>query len=283
MRKFLRDRSRAGKTLLVAAIAVVVVPVVYIFSAAIGTAESGSGAAAQDSLADPVGRTIDNLAFGVGERLSFDINYGFINAGTASMEVAKLIEFDGRPCYQIVTHALSNSFFSSFYKVEDEVESIIDAVGIYSWRFQKVLREGSYRAERMYAFDQKEHSVVYGKDTIQVAPFCQDALSVLFWVRTQSLEVGKSLFVDNFVDGKKYRLEVRVLKKERISVSAGTFDCIVVEPLTQSVGVFKHEGTLTVWLTDDRLRLPVLMKTKIMVGSISAELTDFKLGEIQDF
>ncbi|HVP06464.1 MAG TPA: DUF3108 domain-containing protein [Candidatus Acidoferrum sp.] len=281
MRKFLRNRSWVVRAIILLIIPATVIPAVYIFSAAVGSADSG--AVAKDSLpADSLGRIVDNVAFGVGEKLSYDINYGFINAGTATMEVAKMIEFRGRPCYQIVTHANSNSFFSSFYRVEDRVESILDAAGLYSWQFEKNLREGKYRADRKYAFDQKKHLVYYESDTIPVEPFAQDALSVLFYVRTQSLEVGKSIFVDNFVDGKKYKVEVRVLKKEHINVSAGSFDCFVVEPLTSDVGVFKSNGTLTVWLTDDRMRLPVLMKSKIMIGSVSAELTDFKLGEIQD-
>ena len=56
------------------------------------------------------------------------------------------------------------------------------------------------------------------------------------------------------------------MKKETIDVEAGTFDCVVVEPLSQSVGVFKHEGRLKVWLTDDRIKLPVLMVT---IGGIA--------------
>ncbi len=228
-------------------------------------------------------RYVENVAFGVGERFSFDINYGFINAGTATMEVARLIEYGGRPCYQLVTRANSNSFFSTFYTVDDRVESIIDAIGLFSWRFEKNLREGSYRSNRTYAFDQREHRTVYKGDTIEVAPWVQDAVSVLYFVRTQELKVGTSVFVDNFTDGENYKLEVKVLKKENITVEAGNFDCIVVEPLTQSVGVFKHEGRLKVWLTDDRLKMPVLMKSKILVGSISAELTDFALGEIEAF
>ncbi len=228
-------------------------------------------------------RYVENVAFGVGESFSFDINYGFINAGTATMEVARLIEYGGRPCYQIVTRANSNSFFSTFYTVDDRVESIIDAIGLFSWRFEKNLREGSYRSIRIYAFDQREHWTVYKGDTIEVAPWVQDAISVLYYVRTQELKVGTSVYVDNFTDGENYELEVKVLKKENITVEAGNFDCIVVEPLTQSVGVFKHEGRLKVWLTDDRLKMPVLMKSKILVGSISAELTDFGLGEIEAF
>lgn len=228
-------------------------------------------------------RYVENVAFGPGEKLSFDIGYGFINAGYATMEVVELIEYNERPCYQIVSTAESNKFFSSFYRVEDRVETIVDAVGIFSWFFEKKQREGGYRSHRAYSFDQKNHTVVYKDSTYEVAAFIQDALSVLYYTRTQNLKVGQSVFIDNFTDGRHYPLEVKVLKKETVSVKAGKFDCLVVEPLLQSSGVFKHEGRLKVWLTDDRLKMPVLMKSKVLVGSITAELTEYKLGEILDF
>ena len=238
---------------------------------------------AADSLSRAVGRAVDNVAFGVGERLCFDIGYGFINAGTATMEVLDVIDYNGRPAYQIVSTAQSNKFFSSFYPVNDRVESIMDAVGLFSWRFQKTLREGGYRANQEYAIDQVKHAVVYNNDTITVAAYVQDALSALYFVRTQPLEVGQSVFVDNFTDGGNYPLEVRVYRREKVKIKAGEFNCLVVEPLLQTTGVFKHEGKLTVWLTDDRVRLPVLMKSKVVVGSISAELTDYKLGRLEEF
>lgn len=259
-------------------------PVVYFLQVEVGSAEGVQpDDAERDSSAVSFDRYVENVAFGVGEKLSFDVNYGFINAGSATMEVVRLIEFENRPCFQIVTKARSNSFFSNIFKVEDRVETIIDAVGLFTWRFEKNLREGKYRSDRQYTFDQRNNSVVYKGDTIALEPFSQDALSALYYVRTQPLEPGTSLYIDNFIDGKKSRLEVRVHERETITVDAGTFDCIVVEPLTQSAGVFKHEGRLTVWLTDDRLRMPVLMKSKVFVGSISAELTDFELGSIDEF
>lgn len=226
---------------------------------------------------------IENVAFGVSEKFTFDINYGFINAGTANMEVVRLIDYNKRPCYQIVTTANSNSFFSTFYKVEDRVESIVDALGIFSWRFEKRLKEGGYRSDRMYEFDQKNNKVFYNEDTLVVPSRVQDAISVLYYIRTQDLKVGETIRVDNFTDGKLYPLEINILKKETITVKAGTFDCIVVEPLQKGVGIFKHEGKLKVWLTDDRLKMPVQMKSKVIVGSITAELTDFQLGEIESF
>ena len=73
-----------------------------------------------------------------------------------------------------------------------------------------------------------------------------------------------------------YDLDVRYLGKETVDVSAGTFDCIVVEPLVQEGGLFKSEGSIIVWLTDDALRIPVKVKTKVVIGSIDAELTGYE-------
>ena len=271
-------------SLLLLVIFVGLFPVFYFSVVELGIAEAAAGTeyAGIDS-DDPADRYLENLAFGVGEKLTFEVKYGFISAGTAEMEVVRMVEFENRPCYQIVTRANSNSFFSSFYKVEDRVESIMDATGLFSWRFEKNLREGNYRSDRQYTFDQRRHQVVYKGDTIEIEPFVQDAISTLYFVRTRPLVVGQSFYLDNFIDGKKYHLEVKVLKRETVTVDAGTFECFVVEPITQSVGLFKHEGRLKVWLTDDRLRLPVLMKSKVIVGSIAVELTDYSLGSLDEF
>jgi len=279
------ERSSLQKLVVVLIAVIGAFPLVYFFSieAGIAQATSGDDVATELETASSFDRYVENVAFGVGERLTYDIKYGFIEAGTGSMEVMKLIEFQGRPCYQVVTKAQSSPFFSSFYRVDDRVESIIDAVGIFTWRFEKKLSEGSYRSHREYTFDQRNHSVVYGGDTIEVPPFAQDALSVLYLTRTQPLAVGGSFRSNAFVDGRKLDFEVRVLRKETVTVEAGTFDCLVVEPLSESVGVFRQEGKIEVWLTDDRVRLPVLMKTKVIVGTINAELTEYELGEIDAF
>lgn len=274
--------SLLQKVMVVLVVIAGMIPVLFFASIEVGIAEPTNPPPLPNAL-DGVDRYVDNVAFGAGENLSFDVNYGFINAGTASLEVTRLIEYEGRPSYQIISRAQSNSFFSTFFPVDDRIESIIDAVGIFSWRFEKNLREGNYRADRQYSFDQRNHFTVYKDDTIAVEPYVQDALSSLYYVRTQPLEVGKSVFLPVFVDGRKMDMEVKVHRTEQITVAAGTFDCLVVEPMTSSVGVFKNEGKLTVWLTDDRLRMPVLMKSKVLVGSISAELTDYSLGEIGEF
>lgn len=232
---------------------------------------------------DPLDRNIVNLSFGVGERLQFDINYGFINAGSAEMSVVDLIEWEERPAFLVRTLAHSNSFFTSIFPVNDTVETIIDANGLFSWHFEKRIREGSYRADEIYTFDQRNHLALMADDTVAVSPFTQDVLSSFYFVRTMDLEVGQSVFVESYSRDKPSQLEVKVLRRETVQVPAGKFECIVVEPLLSAAGIFRHEGRLTVWLTDDRLKMPVLMKSKVIVGAISASLTGFQLGEIEEF
>jgi hypothetical protein len=90
------------------------------------------------------------------------------------------------------------------------------------------------------------------------------------------MKVDDIIPMKNFYKDKVYDLNVKYLGKERITVDAGTFDCIVVEPLVQEGGLFKSEGSIVIWLTDDDLKIPVKVKTKVVVGSIDAELTKYE-------
>ena len=90
------------------------------------------------------------------------------------------------------------------------------------------------------------------------------------------MKEGDKVHLENFYKDKVYPLDVVFLGKERVSVSAGTFDCIILEPKVREGGLFKSEGSIIVWLTDDELKVPVKVKTKVLIGSIDAELTGYE-------
>ncbi len=225
-------------------------------------------------------RVVPNSSFGVGERLEFSISYGPITAGSAVMEVKEITRYNNHKCFRLISTAKSNKFFSFFFKVDDKVESLMDVYGLYSLRFEKHLREGKYRADKYVDFDQEQHLAFVAGDTIPIQEYVQDALSSLYYVRTIALRVGNSVFVENHSDEKNYSLEVKVLKREKVKVPAGEFDCLVVEPILRASGIFKHTGELTVWLTNDKFKMPVLMKSKVAVGSIASKLEKYTQGEI---
>jgi hypothetical protein len=222
-------------------------------------------------------RQVENNSWGVGERLEFIVRYGPIKAGSAVMEVEKIVDCGGRDTYHVFSTAKSSAFFSLFFKVDDKVESYIDTQGIYSCRFEKHIREGGFKDDKATNFDQINHLAITGKDTIKTYPFVQDMLSAFYYARTQDLEVGKPLFIDNHTDRKNYPIEVKVHRRQRVKTRAGTFNCLLLEPVLRTAAIFENKGRLLVWVTDDRFKMPVMMKSKVIIGSITTELVWYRL------
>lgn len=225
-------------------------------------------------------RAVSHRAFLPGEKLTFSVQYGLISAGSATMSVSPQVRIrESRPTWEITTTARSSSVFSAFFEVNDRIISYMDTLQMHSVRFQKHLREGKYRKDLSIVFDQENHLAHINEDrTCEVDPHVQDILSSLYYVRTLDLEVGQSVYVPNHDNGKNYPLEIIVHQRERITVDAGTFDTLVLEPVVLGESLFQQKGRMKVWVTDDDIKMPVLMKTKIIVGAIAAVLTDFQLG-----
>ena len=215
----------------------------------------------------------------IGEYFQFSIDWSGLNGGGALMQVQNVQNVDGHRAYRVITKAESNSFVSKFYKVRDRAETFIDAESLCSRRFEKHLREGGYKKDLLVRFDQEERKAMYdGGKVYDVPARVHDVLSAFYYVRTLPLPDGESLTIPTHDNEKSYEMVVKVHKRERIEVPAGKFDCVLVEPMLKSEGVFKSKGQILVWLSDDDRRIPVLVKTKVPVGSITISLTDMRLA-----
>lgn len=226
--------------------------------------------------------SVVNRAFGLGERLVFAVRYAGITAGTSSLSVDDTTRIDGHLCYVINNRTQSSKEFSIIYKVDDRATAWFDVDHFVSRGFEKHLREGDYKADRQVWFQQERNVAWYPSKNLEVPtpPCVMDIFSALYYVRMIPLEVGTEVVFDNHENRKNYPLVVRVLKKERVEVDAGSFECIVVEPQMREPGLFKHKGKLQVWMTDDEYHMPVLMKSKIPVGSVNAVLVEYQRGEL---
>ncbi len=226
---------------------------------------------------------IENHAFRPGERLTYDISWSnFIKAGTAVMEVNEDTMPDGRKVYRITSTARSAGLVKVFYSVHDVVESTMDCEDLDSLRYASHESHGKKTRRKEMTFDYATNTVttVINNDkpqTFTIPPHVQDPLSSLYYLRTMNgLVDGKSVFIDVHDSDKNWSVEVRVLGKEKISTPAGEFDAIKVRTYPKYEGVFQNKGEIDIWLTDDESRTPVLMKSKISIGSIVATLVDMK-------
>jgi hypothetical protein len=218
------------------------------------------------------------LAFAIPERLVFDISWGGIKAGTAIQEVSRQGEF-----VTITSVTRSADWLSYIYKVDDRIESVMNkGVGQTLFglprSYRENIREGRTRRNKDIAFDHANGQAIIdnrfdkSRNTLAITPITYDSLSSFYYARLQKLEPGTSFFIDIF-DGKKlHATEVKVVRRELLKIDLGTFRTIVIMPVLQTSGVFNKTGDLYIWLTDDERRIPLRMKSKIKIGSITATL-----------
>jgi len=251
-------------------------------AAAAMAASAGAAAPADSDSADAGPKAgLAAVPWKIGEYFQFSIDWNGLNGGSSLMQVQNIQRLEGRRVYRIVTKSESNSFVSKFYKVRDRAESYIDAESLYSRRFVKHLREGSYKKDVDVRFDQETHKAAYDDGaSVDVPARVHDVLSAFYYVRTQPLATGATLLLPTHDNKRSYDMEVKVHKRERVQVPAGTFDCVVVEPILKSEGVFKSKGSILVWLSDDARRIPVMVKSKVPVGSISISFFNASLPPI---
>jgi hypothetical protein len=219
------------------------------------------------------------VPFGEGEKFVYNVEYGIITAGQATLEVRNLSQVDSMTCYNIVSNARTSDVFSRVYKVRDRFVSLMDTTELVSVRYEKHQREGKFKRDESVVFDQRSHTATYKDKVVPIAPRTQDILSAMYYMRTLPLEVGQAIGLANHTDGKNYPLVIKVLGKERVTVDAGTFDCLVVEPFLRAPGLFEQKGRVTVWVTDDRYKIPVLVKSKIVIGAVAAVLQSYQLAD----
>jgi hypothetical protein len=216
--------------------------------------------------------------FKVGERLTYRLSWGIIAAGTAVLEVAERRSLSGRSVVKLIHTARSNEFVSAFYPVNNRVESLLDEEGAYPHHLLFKRREGKRKNDIEVVFDQAAHKATVTKDgsteTMEVPPDVQDNLSVIYFARTlRAMDVGSSTIIHVNHDKKNYRLELRVEGMERLKGPLGEFDTIRILAIMPFKGLFLNEGNIRIWVTDDAARVPVLMKAKVVIGSVNATLT----------
>jgi uncharacterized protein DUF3108 len=217
-------------------------------------------------------------AFQIPERLEFEISYTGIPAGHAVQEVTR----SGNEIH-IVSTARSAAWLKIFFPVDDRIESVLVQDGQQHMLgvprlYRERIREGNTRYQKDAHFDRQKLEVtttdlLKKSETIQkVTTQTYDTLSSFYFFRTIALQTGKSTFIDIFDCKRLWNTEVQVLRREEIDTPLGHFKTVVIKPILKSEGIFARTGDIYIWLTDDERRIPVLMKSKVKVGSITATL-----------
>jgi len=221
-----------------------------------------------------------DLATLVGERLEFRLKWQGIPAADATLEVAD--GGDGRILFKATAKTVGLADF--LYPVESRIVSTARLDGFRAERYLKDGHEGREPSEvEEIVFDLQQGIAVRSEDgvprePVQVPVEVRDPFSAFYAFRVS--QPNSEGFVElTICDGKRTQAgRVRVVAKEKVKTPAGTFDTIKIAPEIEGLGgVFKKSpgATLYIWLTDDEWRRPVMMRSKVSVGSFTARLTSW--------
>jgi len=222
----------------------------------------------------------NDLPFQPGEKLTFVLKWESIKAGEAVLEVLPVESVNGEPAYHFVMTARTSRFVDWIYKVRNRIDAYADLNMTRSVHYINKQREGRNRNNVTVDFDWDNNQAHYNnsgqsRDPIALMPGSFDPLSAFYFTRTISLDNNEKIECP-VTDGKKNVIgQARVLRRETITTSSGTYDTYVVEPDLRDVGgVFKKskKAKVHIWVTADERRMPVKIKSKVIIGSFIGEL-----------
>ena len=188
------------------------------------------------------------------ESLEYEVDWGVVSVGVATLSAHDVVLFNGRLAYRIISTAHTAKLWDAFYKVRDSNEAWIDAYSLDSLGYLKNLREGRFFRDEWVLFykdisrflaqeKNRKGDVEYSQGEIPVP--IHDILSSMYYMRNQDLKVP-----------------------------AGDFDCFKIEPLLREEGIFIQKGKkLVIWLSDDPRHIPVEMQAEVFFGHIKARLS----------
>jgi hypothetical protein len=228
----------------------------------------------------------DEVVFGPGEEVKYHAyyNWGFvwINAGAVTFEVDES-EWKGEPAWQLRAYGNTYKAYDIFFRVRDSFDVWVDPNTLKPFEFHRRTNEGSYQAHHHYIFDHERRVVNASiskrgnayRDTVFKWPSCSfDLLSMVYQARNidfSKYEIDEKIPINLIVDGEVHELYIRYHGRETVKDRSGReFRCLKFSPLLVEGTIFEEGEKMSVWVTDDKSRIPIVVEAKILVGSVKA-------------
>lgn len=222
---------------------------------------------------NPPAHPID-ASYAKGETLDFTVSYMKVAGGTARMTIAPQDE----KTWRITSIVKSGGGLARFFKIRDEIETIVDRKDFSTLRYVKRLDE---RGDKIEEITTVEDGIATRKrKKIKKVPVSRpvfDPFSVIYHFRRLELAPGKMYELNLISDGKLYEVHGRVVRREKVTTPMGTFDALLVEPEMVSGGT-QREERLFIWYSDDERHLPLRIRTEVKFGSVTATLKSVTAG-----
>lgn len=222
--------------------------------------------------------SVQNKAFNPGEKIIYKVVYNWnslwLNAGEVSFTVSDAV-YGSDKVYHVVGDGTTYKSYDWFYKVRDTYETYIEQSTMKPLKFIRNVNEGGYTIYNNVTFKHAEGKAISTKGEYKIPDCTQDVLSAVYYARNidfNQYKVNDTIPLNLFLDDSLYHVYIRYLGKEVLKTKTGEYNCIKFKPLLINGTMFRGGEKMTVWVTDDDNKIPVLVESPIVVGFIRAEL-----------
>lgn len=216
-----------------------------------------------------------NNAFKAGETLTFQLKYGFISAGIATLRLSEeSYQMKPKPVFHSSTVVQTIGLADKIYGVKDIYESWFDQETNLPYKQISNVKEGHYTKYNEVIYDRVSNSVNSKLSGTHVVPeMILDLSSTMYYIRRidfSKVMEGDSLLLNMYFSDEVFPFRFFYKGKETIKTNFGKIKCLKICPIVEVGRMFKRPDDLTVWFTDDDNRLPILVKMNIrIVGNIN--------------
>jgi hypothetical protein len=232
-----------------------------------------------------VGSTAQERAYEGGEWFKFRVHYGFVTAGYATLEVNDEV-LGGKEVFHVKGYGKTTGLSRAFFKVEDDYQSYIDKENDRPYRFIRKIDEGGHTKDIQIDFNHDSGKALVNnkkhksQEWVDFPKDAQDMVSAFYYLRNRldvsTIEEGYVVDMNMFFDKENYKFRLKFLGREVLHTKFGNVPTLKFRPYVQSGRVFKEKESLTVWVSDDENRMPILIKADLAIGSLKASLSEFK-------
>jgi hypothetical protein len=227
-----------------------------------------------------------NSSFLPGEKVTYHAYYNWnflwLHAGIVHFSVKKS-NHAGKTAYQLKAIGSSLKNYDFFFTVRDTFIAVVDTSTLLPYWASRSTREGSYTTHEKYRFDEPG-KVIHSSVSKEGAPWqhrqlqwksCTvDVLTMVYKARNidfSKYRPNDKIPIRMVVDGEIHDLYIRYKGVETIKTRDNrTFRCLKFSPLLMEGTIFKKGEDMTVWVTDDKNRIPIMVEAKILIGSVKA-------------
>ncbi len=212
------------------------------------------------------------------ERMHFSVSWsGGVKIGDLALTVRPNPGGEG---LDIRARVSDYGLFKFFYPVDDTFTTLVQGPQKFPSRYEVHQQEGRRKVHRLTLYDQEKFQARYRKHQepltlYQLTGPVYNEFSAFFITRAVRLSKEKQQLVPSFVDKQRHRVEVKILGKEQKKTIFGPRNTIKVMPKMNFKGLYDKDGETVFWLTDDACRIPVEIRSKILIGSLVAELKEY--------